>query len=233
MPVIILATVLCILGCCFFMYRSNASSPVQTPDSGSMLMPAPITNDPSGNEADDMEKYHLEVWYSGGRLPIISAYQMSLETIAEENYIPTVIIEDRNKKPFLVNYEAGYFNSINVNTYFYEPGEDGFHCYEDERGNSVDKLEELKPGNYLMNIRVWAMVYDVAYTYDCYMHIIIPGAEITLPWPVTTPTPPPVSEPVPSRFINSGGDWITPLPAFRSDQELFQTPRPTPTQILP
>ena len=234
-PVIILAAVLCLLGCCFLMARRNASLPVQTTDPASVLTPAPFTNAPSGDGAgtNDMGKYHLEVWYSGGRLPVITAYQIPLETIAEENYIPTVIIEDRNKEPYLVNYEANYFSRITVNTYFYEPGEDGFHQYEDEQGNSVEKLEELKPGDYLMNIRVWAMVYDVVYAYDCYMHIIIPGTEKALPWPVTTPTPPPVSEPVPSRFINPDGDWITPVPALRTDQGLFQTPKPTPTQMLP
>ena len=229
-----MVTVFClVLGGCFFMDRANASSPVRVPDPASAPTPAPSADETSGDGADDMQKYHLEVWYSGGRLPVISAYGTPLETIARENYIPIVMMEDRSKEPYFVNYEAGYFSRINVNTYFYVPGEDGFHPYADEQGNCAEKPEELAPGDYLMKIRIWAMVYDVVYSCDCYMHIVIPGAEKTLPWPVVTPTPPPVSEPMPGRFMTSGGDWITPLPAMRTDRGLFGTPKPTPTRRLP
>lgn len=230
---LILAGVLFVLGSCSSVERTEVTSDT----------PEPFENNLSADQSDDMKNYHLEVWYSGGRLPIIPSYNVPLETIAESNYIPTVEIEDRSRKPYLVNYEDKYFSSFNENLYFYEPGKDGFSRCKNTDGRSVEKLEELKPGDYLMNIRIWTMVYDVVYTQDCYLHIVIPGAENPSPWPVETPTPPPESEPVPSRFLTSDGDWIRLVPALRTfpnpvwttvppTQEPTFTPEPTPIQTF-
>jgi hypothetical protein len=186
------------------------------------------------DKSDDMKKYHIEAWYSGGRLPIIAAsYKESLESIVRNNYIPTITIEDTNKKPYLVNYGPDYFTSLlNEDIYFYEPGDEGFSACVNEKGHHVEKMEELKPGDYLMNIRIWAAQNDVVFSYDCYIHIIIPGAENLSSWPVVTPTPPPASDPVPYQFLSSDGDWITPVPALLPTSFLFaeslSTPTPTP-----
>ena len=227
---IILAAVLCMLSGFTAIKQAEALSPTPKPTPTPTPTSTPFPTSLPPDQSADMKQYHLEVWYQGGRLPIISSYNVPLETIAENNYIPTVTIEDTDKKPYLVNYEAFWFSSLSERTFFYEPGEDGFHRCEDERGRYVEKLEALKPGDYLMNINIWAMVYDVVYSFDCYMHIVIPGAENASVWPVATPTAPPVSEPVPDRFMTPDGDWITPVPALRSDPGLLLTPEPpTPT----
>ena len=210
---VILAAMIVILSVC------------STPEPAEALTPTLVPTE----KPDDLEKYHLEVWYSGGRIPIISSYDVPLETIAENNYIPTVVVEDKSKKPYFVNYESNYFSRIRERTYFYQPGKDGFQRCVDETGHWVEKMENLKPGDYLMNINPWTMVYDVVYPYDCYMHIVIPGAENTLPWPVTTPTAPPVSEPVPGGFITPDGDWTYGDPPLRTNNWPFVTPTPTAT----
>ncbi len=226
--VVILAAALCILNGFFCVECADAESLEQMPSLASAPTATPLIFDPLGEETEDMNHYHLDVWYAGGQLPIISSYRIPLETIAENNYIPTVIIEDTNEKPYFVHYEAYYFNLVSERTFFYEPGEDGFQRYKDEIGHYVEKLEALKPGDYLMNINIWAMVYDVVYSYDCYLHIVIPGAENALPWPVTSPTPPPGSGVVTGGFLTSGGEAY---PELRTDYGLFWTPVPTATPL--
>lgn len=117
-----------------------------------------------------------------------------------------------------MNYKPGYFSLISESCEFLKVSREGFQEV------NTNRLEDLDPGDYLMEIGLWTMVFDVVYPYTCYLHIVIPGGE-NEPWPVTTPTPPPVSEPVPASFLSPDGNWITPRPAFRP----IPTPTPTPT----
>ena len=175
----------------------------------------------SAEERSDYEEYGLEVWSTGGRLPVNLGKPM--EQFLEEHYIPTVVIEDRSRKPYLVNYKPGYFSLISESFEFLKVSRDGF------QEANTNRPEDLDPGDYLMKIGLWTMVFDVVYPYTCYLHIVIPGGMENEPWPVTTPTSPPVSDPVPGYFFSPDGNWITPRPAFRPIPTPTLTPTPTPS----
>lgn len=172
----------------------------------------------ANGEPSDYETYSLEVWTSEGRTPI--RREKTLEEFLANHYIPTITAEPGDQELFLINYKGGYFSNINYNTYFYQFEEDGFHRCKDSNGKSIKDLSGLEPGDYLMEITIFAGVFDVIYTYDCYIHVIIPGAETVSSWPMTTPTPPPAPDHVPENLRTSDGHWITPEPDFR--------PIPTP-----
>ena len=172
--------------------------------------------------ASDRAEYHLEVWCAAGRVPVahINETTDTLESYLQTHYIPTVTVADAGKKPYLVDFEPYYFSSLSENVAIFAPTGNGFQEVSSQSGNDAWKTDGLEPGDYLMKIRIWAGVFDILYAYDCYLHVVIPGESGGYAWPVETPVPLAAPEPLPDRYLDPDGNWVTPRPDYR--------PVPTP-----
>ena len=177
-----------------------------------LLAPLPHTAagaEESQDGAKDREQYHFEVWCDAGRVPVatFNENRESLKGYLSTHYIPTVTVTDPEKELYLIDCDSYYFAYIYEDVSFFKASKDRFST----RAGGGKTAKNLKPGDYLMRIEVWAMVFDILYRYDCYLHVIVPGGG-SGSWPIETPAPPAALDPVPDRFLDANGNWITPQP---------------------